>query len=188
MTEVHAEIKQFPLRLGPSAADTSTSSVPELLSEDDARAMPPVEVELIRRMSANGLSTRYFDCYRELRRRGYHTKKAAVVAWKAAGYGGRAHMTGETFARLLGISRRTLVRQLQQPDVCAIAMAMQMEWLKDRVPSIDEALYDKASKGDVTAMKLYYSRARVAMSGEDAEPQDAWMQALEQARKDAEQV
>lgn len=179
MTETNG---QYPLQLG----DPSTGSVYESLSEADARAMPLAEVELITRMARNGLSARFWECYRELRRRGYQTKKSALIAWKAAGYNGHGKLNQESYAALLGMSRRTLIRQLQLPDVATVALALQMEWLRERVPSVDDALYLKASNGDVAAIKLYYQRARVAMSGEDAEPQDAWMQALDQARKDAQ--
>lgn len=179
---------EFPLKLGE-----------ESLEQDTFDTLPLSEQQLIQRLSAFSLSQRFWEGYKQLRAHGFRTKDAAIGAWKAAGYKRGGKLTQDKFAEVLGISRRTIIRRLSNPALQDMAVALQMEWWHERVPAIDEALYARATgfyrenekgelvylPGEATAIKLAYQRARVAMSGEDAEPQDNWMQALEKARAEA---
>ncbi len=158
----------------------------EKVNQAEFEQLPLGEQEFIQRLSAFSLSPRFWEGYRALRGRKYTVRHAAAGAWRAAGYGGRGSLTQADFAGLLGISRRTLIRMLQEPALQTAALALQMEWLNERVPSVDDALYRKAELGDVAAVKLWYQRARVILAEANTEAgQDNWMAALEQARAEA---
>lgn len=165
---------KFPLVLGD-----------EKVREAEYAQLPQDEQTFVLRLS-HVMSARYWESFRVLRARRFKLVDAAAGAWLAAGYRGRGGMTHDQMAELLGISRRTFIRRLQDAELQRTALAQQMAWLNERVPSVDEALLAKAGGGDVSAMKLFYQRARVIMSEADTGAgQDNWMAALAAARAEA---
>lgn len=163
----------FPFRLGE-----------ERVGQSEFSGLPLDEQSFIQRLSGV-MSARYWEAYRSLRARRFSVREAAAGAWMAAGFKGRGGKTHQQMADLLGISRRTFIRLVQDQSLQTTALGLQMEWLNERVPSVDEALYRKAEAGDVTAIKLFYSRSRVILSEADiAAGQANWMDALRAAKEE----
>ena len=167
----------FPLQLG---GEQVTSEIFD--------RMPRGEQEYIARLMRFSPGERFWEVYRGLRAQGYKTLDAIVGAWQATGAKGRGSLrTLKSLAEALGVNRHTVYRAKERTE--KIVGGLVMSWLLERVPDVDEALYRAALSLDGTAAdrKLFYQRARVSLSGEEAEPVDQWAQLLEQAREQSEE-
>lgn len=168
MTEPKAGQMAFPLQLGG-----------EQISRESFEAWPRDEQEFVARLSALGLGERFWESYRSLRGKGYRWLDAIVGGWLATGAKGRGQLrTLKSLAEALGRHRHTIYTAVERVQAAANALAL--SWLAERVPDVDEATYHAAISMEGTAAdrKLFYQRARVALSGEESEPVDAWAQVL----------
>lgn len=169
---------QFPLLLGPLDGRTH-----EKLGQATFEKMPLDEQQLIQRLSRFSLGGQFWEHYRALRGLGHSTKDAAVGAWLASGVVGRGQViTKLALAEVMGVSRHTLYRIVERVE--SAAQAMRLSWLQDRIPDVDEALYRAAViPGEHTSQKLFYQRARVPLSGEEAEARDDWADMIKKLRE-----
>lgn len=153
-------------------------------------AMPKAEQTVVENLRGQGLGDRFWECYGRLREQGFTPMQACAGAWQACGRGQRGKFCSQAaFADLLGRERKWLQRQLAPTGTLfAAAMALRGEYWAERVPDVDERLYTRVMGIEATTadFKLAYQRARVALSGEDADATDDWQKALAQAKAESE--
>ena len=150
---------QLPLALGDG----------ELVSHDDAGAVVTrlklgrTETALIRKLADrdNKLPDMYWQIYAELRARGFEAEVCAVGAWFVLGPERRSAgmQTQAQFARILGVSRYTVLRHI--PKIKGLVQGYRMSWWGERVVHLDEATYRAALSDRSTAAdrKLAYQVA-----------------------------
>lgn len=131
---------------------------------------------------------RFFECYFELRRSSKWTMlEATCGAWLALGKKDRrGHTTQEALAGLINRRREWVSRTLANAELQAQAQKLRMAFWDDRIPDIDQAVFEAALSpfGNAGDRKLAYQRARVPLSGEDSAPAEKWKQMLEEMRKE----
>lgn len=147
------------------------------------------EQAMIQRLKEGALDSRFWWCYRNLRGRGFGIDDSVIGAWKTCGHRARGKVpTQQALSALLGKERTTFWRRWQNAELQATAFALGEDWWKERIPDIDEAVYRAAvfSEGTAADRKLAYQRAKVPLSGEDAEAVDPWADAITKAREQAQ--
>ena len=138
---------------------------------------------LVQRLTVLKLNPRFWENYRGMRAMGHRPMDSIVGAWLSTGAKGRGELrTLKALAESLGKSRKAIYRVADRMK--SVAMGMAMSWLAARVPDVDEAVYSAAisMEGTSADRKLFYQRARVALSGEESEPVDNWLALLDQLK------
>ena len=151
----------------------------ERISHKEFTSWPLHERALVQRFAALKLNPRFWEAYRTLRGLGNRALDCVVGAWLATGAKGRGELrTLKSLAEALGKDRTTVYRASDR--MRNVAGGLAMSWLAERVPDVDEATYHAAISAEGTAAdrKLFYQRARTALSGEESEPVDNWTQVL----------
>ncbi len=120
-----------------------------------------------------GKNARFMECYQDLLNQGFDEKASLVGAWAATGRTAHGRYSTSGFARMLGINRRTISRYLKRGEPLALAVAeLRADYWADRVSDVDEAIYQKARTGDISAARLFYQRANVMNPENDS--RDEW--------------